>query len=200
MKSIFYLDLDRTLFRTERVGEFFPVLEQLYPQNTALHDGYALREQYFVFPQHKDGDEKTYYYDVARQLRDAGLDIEQALSALRTELGDGRFEHEGVRDFVRALQVHGVVKILTYGEDIYQRFKVSLCPSLAGLEVITTLEPKAKYLNKHSVAGDWVVDDKIIDDLTTGIQTVHIQYDMAKPADVHSLTEATEHIVRSISF
>jgi len=197
MKPTFYLDLDRTIFHTERVEDFFPILERLYPDNTALHDGYARRKQYFVFPHLDDGDTKTYYYDLARQLREAGLNLDTAFAALRDELGDGRLEFEGAGALVRVLQAHGVVKVLTYGEDVYQTFKASLCPALNGLEVITTLEPKAKYLNEHSVAGDWIVDDKIISGLTTGIRAIHIQHDVAKLADVHSLAEVVKCIFRS---
>lgn len=195
MKPTFYLDLDRTIFHTERVEDFFPVLERLYPDNLALRDGYARREQYFVFPHLDDGDTKTYYYDLARQLREAGLNLDTVFVALRAELGDGRLEFDGAQELVRALRACGNVKVLTYGEDVYQTFKASLCPSLNGLEVITTLEPKARYLNEHSVAGDWIVDDKIISGLTTGIRAVHIQHDAAKPADVHSLAEVVKRIV-----
>jgi len=195
MKPTFYLDLDRTIFHTERVEDFFPVLERLYPDNLALRDGYARREQYFVFPHLDDGDTKTYYYDLARQLREAGLNLDTVFVALRAELGDGRLEFDGAQELVRALRACGNVKVLTYGEDVYQTFKASLCPSLNGLEVITTLEPKARYLNEHSVAGDWIVDDKIISGLTTGIRAVHIQHDAAKPADVHSFAEVVKRIV-----
>lgn len=195
MKPTFYLDLDRTIFHTERVEDFFPILERLYPDTVALRDGYARREQYFVFPHLDDGDTKTYYYDLARQLREAGLNLDAVFAALRAELGDGRLEFDGAQELVRALRTRGDVKILTYGEDVYQTFKASLCPSLDGLEVITTLEPKAKYLNEHSTAADWIIDDKIISGLTTGIRAVHIQHDAAKPADVHSLAEVVKRIV-----
>ncbi len=199
MKSTFYLDLDRTLFHTDRIADLFPVLERLYPENTALQNGFASREKYFVFPHLKDGDVKTYYYDLARQLREAGLDLDKAFTALHGELGDGRFEYEGARELVEALQTRGEVKVLTYGEDVYQKFKASLCPSLAGLEVITTVEPKVEYLNEHCAAGDWIVDDKIINGLAVGIRAVHIQHEQARPADAHSLREVQHFIVQDSS-
>lgn len=199
MKPTFYIDLDRTLFHTDRIAELFPVLERLYPENTALRNGFASREQYFVFPHVKDGDTKTYYYDLARQLREAGLDLDKTFDALRTELGDGRFEYEGARELMRALRTYGSVKILTYGEDVYQKFKASLCPSLRGLEVITTVKPKVEYLNDCCVAGDWIVDDKIIDGLALGIRAVHIQHDRMKLADVHSLHEAGSFIMQGLA-
>lgn len=196
MNPTFYLDLDRTIFHTERIGELFPVLERLYPENAALHDGYAHREQYFVFPHLDDGDEKTYYYDLARQLSDAGLSLDEAFAVLRTELGEGRFEFEGALGLVQALKKLGTVKILTYGEDVYQKFKASLCPSVAGLEVLTTVDPKVDYLNAHAKAGDWIVDDKVLSGLNAEVRAVHIQHDEAKPADAHSLTEVADFIAR----
>ena len=81
MKPTFYLDLDRTLFHTEHIGELFPVLERIYPDNAALRGGYERREEYFVFPHLDDGDTKTYYYDLAGQLRAAGLSPDSALCA-----------------------------------------------------------------------------------------------------------------------
>lgn len=197
-RPTFYIDLDRTIFHTERIGEVFPTLEAVYPENIAIRDGYALREQYYVFPHRDDSDEKTYYYDLAGQLREAGIAIDEAFRALRARLGDGQFEYEGADTLIRALRARGNVKVLTYGEDVYQRFKAALCPSLAGAEVITTLEPKAIYLNEHATANDWIVDDKIIAGLSNGMRTVHIQHDRQKPADVHSLAEVAEHIMHSL--
>lgn len=198
MKPTFYLDLDRTLFHTERIDELFPVLARLYPELAGLRDGYEHREEYFVFPHLDDGDTKTYYYDLAAQLRDARLDIAQAFLALRAELGDGRFEYEGAAELVAALRARGTVRILTYGENVYQKFKASLCPALAGLEVITTVEPKVEYLNEHAIVGDWIIDDKVIDGLASGIYAVHIQHDEAKRADVHSLREVRDFVLRCV--
>ena len=199
MKPTFYLDLDRTLFHTERIGELFPVLERIYPDNAALRGGYERREEYFVFPHLDDGDTKTYYYDLAGQLRAAGLDVGQAFAILRTELGDGRFEYDGVEELVEALRAQGVVKILTYGEDVYQKFKASLCPSLEGLEVITTVEPKVDYLNEHAAAGDWIIDDKVINGLEPRVLAVYIQHDDLKRADAHSLREVEDFVLRGLA-
>jgi len=197
-RPTFYVDLDRTIFHTERIGEVFSALEATYPDNVAIRDGYAAREQHYVFPHRDDGDEKTYYYDLAGQLRGAGIAINEAFRALQARLGDGRFEYEGADTLVRALRARGNVKVLTYGEDVYQRFKAALCPSLAGVEVITTLEPKAIYLNEHATANDWIIDDKIIVGLSNGMRAVHIQHDPQKPAEVHSLAEAAQYIMHSL--
>ena len=199
-KPVFYLDLDRTIFRTDQIAKFFPVLGRLYPENNAIRTAYKTRESYHVFPHLEEGDTKTYYYDLTSQLEHAGLDAEQVFSELRdTELGDGRFEYEGAEELVRVLKAYGDVKVLTYGEETYQKFKASLCPSLQGLEVITTVELKVKYLNQHSTAQDWIIDDKVIDGITTGMRAIHIHHDATKPAHVHSLAEAAELVRAAVS-
>ena len=199
MKPTFYLDLDRTIFHTERIDEFFPVIERIYPNNAVLRNGYARREQYFVFPHRKDGDEKTYYYDLAQQLSDAGLNIDEVFGVLRKELGDGRFEYRGVDELIRTLRAHGEVKILTYGEDVYQKFKASLCPSIAGIEVITTTKPKVDYLNLYAKPGDWIIDDKVIPGLKHGVDAVHIQHNDKNLADAHSLIDVAHFLTRRLS-
>lgn len=198
MRPTFYLDLDRTVFRTHQAGALFAALAERYPENTSLRDGYAMREAYYVFPGADHGDMKTYYHDLVAQLRAVGLDPAQAFRRLRSELGDGRFEYEGTQALIAALRARGTVTILTYGEDVYQRFKVSLCPSLQGVDVVTIIGSKAEYLNTHAADGDWIIDDKIIDGLNPGVRTVHIQHDVEKPADVHSLEEAMRYIEQEI--
>jgi hypothetical protein len=194
-KPVFYLDLDRTIFRTDQIAKFFPVLERLYPENSAIRTAYETRESYHVFPHLEEGDRKTYYYDLTSQLEQAGLDARQVFSQLHdTELSDGRFEYDGAEELVQILKARGEVKVLTYGEEIYQKFKASLCPSLRGLEVITTVELKVKYLNEHSTARDWIIDDKVINGIRTGMHVLHILHDTSKPAQTHSLTEVAELI------
>lgn len=186
--TTFYLDLDRTLFRTERVADLYAAIERLYPENTAIKDGYTKREGYYVYA-HKDADDPTYYHDIARQLQNAGLDAEEVFTRLRNTVGDGRFEYVGVRKLVQALQARGRVVVLTYGEDLYQRGKARLCPSLEGVEIITLIGSKAEYLNEYAAPGDWIVDDKPLIGLKPGIRSILVKHDDTVPADAHSLSE-----------
>lgn len=195
---VFYIDLDRTVFRTDQVHELFAAIERLYPANAAIKRGYDKRSAYYVFAHSAQGDDTTYYHDIVKQLRDAGLDVAEVFHKLRTELGDGRFEYEGLAECVRTLQRYGTVKLLTYGEDAYQRLKAALCPSLHGIEVITLIGSKGEYLARHASAGDWLLDDKRIIDAPAAINVVHIQHAEQAPADVHSLDEATEWIINRI--
>ncbi len=185
----FYLDLDRTSFRTDQVGELYEVLKQEYPDNLALQQGYENRAKYYVYPQASDGDNTTYYHDFVAQLAAAGVDYQAAFDVLYAQLGDGRLEYPGLANLVHTLQQQGRVVALTYGEGAYQRLKALLCPSLAGIEVITLIGHKADYLNQYAKPGDWIIDDKLIEGLKPGIRTVQVLHDSQVATDVRSLDE-----------
>lgn len=159
-----YLDLDRTLFQTSRAGEIWPVIEELYEGVDSVR-AIAERDKYYK----QMGD--LYYHDVSEQLRDFGLEpVEVYESVVETDLADGRFEFEGVKELVQGLRENGEeVSVLTFGADDYQRFKVALCPSLRDVPVITTLRPKYEYLDALEADNVWVVDDKPIGDEISGL-------------------------------
>lgn len=150
-----YLDLDRTLYRTNGAGAAkWCLVGQVHPQVNVAREFDRQRKFY----QH-NGD--AYAYDFTAHLLSLDLDVAAVYAMLRrSELADGHLEYDGVADLVAWAQSQGAVKILTYGIDDYQRLKASLCPSLAGVEVITTLRPKGEYLRSEQNA--WMVDDKPI--------------------------------------
>lgn len=188
MRPTFYLDLDRTLFRTDAAAEIFAMVEQLYPENYRARDGYTKRAEHYVYPQKAVGDETSYYHDVAQWLRDVGIDEAEAFDRLaRTALADGHLEYPGVAELVKGLQAYGEVKLLTYGEDAYQRFKARLCPSLMGIEVITTIQPKVEYLNRYANDGDWIIDDKALVGLQSSIHAVRVVQEREEPGTLNSL-------------
>ena len=81
----------------------------------------------------------------------------------QSELSDGRLEYDGVKELVTWSEAHGSARLLTYGMDDYQKLKVSLCPSLRGLDVITTRESKGQFFRERSNhAVTWMIDDKPI--------------------------------------
>lgn len=183
----FYIDLDRTLFHTDKAEDIFGALASAYPGNACIAEGYDQRGEYYVFP-HED-DDVTYYHDIVAQLRAAGVDCKEAFSRIRPQLSDGRFEYPGVSHLIAVLRARGAVKILTYGEDTYQRFKVELCPSLGGIEVITIIESKSAYLNRCATGEDWIIDDKVMTGITNGMHAVRVQHTEGENADAHSLSE-----------
>ncbi|HAC56070.1 TPA: hypothetical protein DCF80_01080 [Candidatus Saccharibacteria bacterium] len=159
---IVYLDLDRTIFKTNDSEKILLKIAELYPELDALQlekDRTAFHETV--------GD--LYYWDLGRQLSTYGLDAEEVFIELAgTDLADGRLEYEGAATLISSLQSADVdVRVLTFGPDDYQRFKASLCPSLRGLVVTTTLLPKSE-LFEASEEECWLVDDKPIGDELPG--------------------------------
>lgn len=159
---IVYLDLDRTIFQAGQTKQIWEKIAELYPEVTAeeLHDG--RRSFYHMI-------EDLYYYDFSSQLLSLGLSPEDVYNELAaSELADGRLEFPGTSELVKTLQEHEAdVRVLTFGPDDYQRFKTSLCPSLRGLPVTTTLEPKRLLLEANEEEC-WLVDDKAIGDELPG--------------------------------
>lgn len=166
MSLVVYLDLDRTLFRTSEFGpQKWPLLEKMYPQINGESE-HARQSQFYV----RNGD--SYAYDFSAHLESLELDLGEVYDILnKSALADGRLEYDGVADLVSWIRQRGEVKVLTYGVDEYQRLKASLCPSLKGVEIITTLRPKAEYLaDKGDV---WLVDDKYLaDELPSNVRFI----------------------------
>ncbi len=174
--TTYYLDLDRTLFRTEDTKAIFVQIGELYPKIDVM-TGYRDRATYYVYPFTREGDTKTYYHDVSRWLEDNGLDPAAVYTRLQmSELADGRFEYPGTDTIVRQLSQLGRIAVLTFGEDRYQRCKAGLCPSLDGIPVITTLRPKGEYLTNYAQPGDWLIDDKVVTGLPEGVRMVRVDH------------------------
>lgn len=152
---IVYLDLDRTLFQTSRVKEIWDQIGKLY-SDVDVDTAFENRSEYYHFV----GD--SYYHDMSAQLEALGLEPELVYEELRqSEIADGRFEFEGCKELIAELSPHAELHVFTFGTDDYQRFKASLCPSLHGIPVTTTLASKADVLDEFQEEC-WLVDDKPI--------------------------------------
>lgn len=176
------LDLDRTLFRTSELDKAeWGLLGWQFGIDSEAE--LARRTDFHVRT------EKAYYYDFAAHVRAAGLDDEEAFSfLLQSALADGRMEYDGVAEVVAWARQRGTVHVLTYGPANYQRFKAALCPSLEGVEIITTLQPKGEYFREQCPTGEvWMVDDKPIGgDLPDGVRFI-------QTAEYNGVT-ASEHL------
>jgi hypothetical protein len=189
---IVYFDLDRTLFQTGRSDELWDMIGALYPEIDA-QTAYQDRSQYYRYV----GDQ--YYHDMSAQLQALGLEPEQVYEQLqRSELADGRFEYEYCHELLTNLQTQADIRVLTFGADDYQRFKASLCPSLAGIPIITTTRLKAEVL-EDSEQECWLVDDKPIgDELPGNVSFVQVSLEGAPVAPdtiwpvKHSLAEVDQ--------
>ena len=169
---IVYLDLDRTLFKTASMDTVWEYISSLYPEAADAFDNH---ETYF----HYIGD--MYYYDMGAHLASLGLDPEEVYAAVaNSEYADGRLEYEGCRELIKFLQKQGYeVRVLTFGSDDYQRFKASLCPSLKGIPIVTTLRAKPDVLEELEEEC-WLVDDRPLgDELPNNVSFIQISPDGA---------------------
>lgn len=199
MLPTFYLDLDRTTFRTEKAEELYDALAKLYPNNELIKCGYEQRGDYYVLSDDDDGDgNKLYCHDLVAQLRDSGIDSDEAFARLEEMLGDGRFEYPGVAALMQTLHERGSVKILTYGVESYQRFKARLCPSLRDCEIDVVMEPKSTYLNQHAGPHDWMIDDKALVGVVSGTHVVRVGHGDRAYEGTHSLEQVAMMIAHEV--
>ena len=83
---IVYLDLDRTLFKTQDFFAVWDVIAAEYPEATGAA---AKRRDYYRTV------DDMYFYDMSAQLRDLGLDPETVYAEVaQSEYADGRLEHD----------------------------------------------------------------------------------------------------------
>lgn len=166
-----YLDVDRTLFDTDLFDKLrWQLLEREYGVDVAE------RQRQPTFYSYRDD---MWFYDFSAHMKDMGLPVDEVYERVRcSELADGRLEYPGVRELVEWVQTCGVVRLLTYGADDYQRLKVALCPSLQGLETIVTQSGKGRLFRSQALARPaWMVDDKPIGgELPAGVQFIQVDF------------------------
>ncbi|HEX8389820.1 MAG TPA: hypothetical protein VF597_00150 [Candidatus Saccharimonadales bacterium] len=151
-RPLVYVDLDRTLFRTSLIKQLWGELGRLYP-DIDVKAAYTHRAEYY----RTLGD--LYSHDMTAQLQSIGISADEAYVKLHEQLRDGRFEYEGATELMSWLKQAADVRVLTFGFDDYQRFKASLCPSLRGIPVVTTLLPKREHFSLENKPC-WLIDDK----------------------------------------
>lgn len=188
-----YLDLDRTLFRTDSATrQIWQQIAQHYPAVDADVE-YARGTEFHTTV----GD--LYYYDFTAHVRACELDAEQIYAMLSASpLADNRFLFDGAAHLVQWAQGHARPAILTFGSDDYQRLKIALCPALVGLPVYTTLAPKAQwFLDKGEC---WMIDDKAIGgELPANVRFVQVSLEGRNTPEVpwpcfQKLSEVEEYL------
>ncbi len=189
-KPRLYLDLDRTLFRTDDfTHQIWQMIETWHPEISGEFELGRCHNFY----QHADG---MYFYDFAAHVTSLGLLATDIFRRLRkSDLADGRLEYSGVSELINWAKQATRLSVLTYGPDDYQGLKADLCPSLDGVEVITTLKPKHLFFRENRPEGEiWLVDDKPIgDELPPGVRFIQaVGYnDIAAPDECNWLTAAS---------
>jgi FMN phosphatase YigB (HAD superfamily) len=158
----FFLDLDRTLFDTDRAK---PIIYEAIQEAYDI-DADALRfdrRRHYVYP---SGDD-TYYYPLFAHLhKDHAIDPDEAAGKLGDALEGHDFLFEDAHLFLDELDAaEAPASILTFGDDAYQEFKVSLCPRLSDYDVTVTRESKGLHIATTTEAPSVMIDDKRIHSL-----------------------------------
>lgn len=178
IKPLVALDLDDTLLKNRAlIRGVWEYLAKYYSASGIDADiEFEALNEYYV---ETDGGRA---YNFSKHLQAARLNPDEVYAVLsQSELADGRYEIEGLGAFLDDLQKRAKVVVLTYGFDDYQRFKAGLCPSLGGIEIITTLKGKGKVLAEMGGV-DFMVDDRLITDLPDSVQFVMVNL-VGKPID-----------------
>lgn len=153
-KPHIYVDLDRTLFDTDRAGLALKV---------------AAQELYGLDAQQLAREESRFYVHVGNQYfyrffdHLAARDVEPAKAAgeLLEVLKGQDFLYPDAHEFVAHLRLNGYnSSILSFGDPAYQGFKYRLAPALANLPFICVDTPKGEYVRKHGQADSVIIDDK----------------------------------------
>ncbi|MGH7196282.1 MAG: hypothetical protein ACREGJ_00765 [Candidatus Saccharimonadales bacterium] len=162
LKREWYLDLDRTLFDTERfVLELFKVAGRIYREK-----GVRRMRLLTDLPHQIRYVGDLSYYPFFDHLAEYGVDTQEAKKLLYEALKDNDFLYKDAHELLDWLESHGIQPhILTFGDKDYQSFKISLAPRLQNLPVTIVQESKGAFLARQACESAILVDDKLVTDL-----------------------------------
>ncbi len=189
-RPIVALDLDDTLVQNRKmIRGIWQYLAMVFPEASIDPDrAYARLQDFYV-----ETDSNLFAYNFDKHLQYYGIDPTDAYkSIVASELSDGRYEVNNLAGFVADIDKIAELLIITYGYDGYQRLKASLCPSLSGIEIITTLKNKSQALRRYP-AIRYMVDDRQLFDLPDTVKFVMVSL-VGKTVD----KSATEPVYTSL--
>jgi hypothetical protein len=169
-KPILFVDFDRTLFDTNAfTAQLWQSVNRRYDVDIELAK--AESKAYFTYLGN------LYDYDFFGHMRRiTGLSDAAIEAAVREDLAHQQFLYED-SDAVFAWHRAGHdVRILTYGNEPYQRLKLGFTPAiLESLPVVIIRERKADYLaSAHADQLGWLVDDKPDQQLPAGFAEINL--------------------------
>lgn len=169
-KPILFVDFDRTLFDT---NAFTTQLWQSVGRRYGVDIEQAKVESKVYFTYHGN----LYDYDFFGHMRYiTGLSDAAIEAVVREDLAHHQFLYDD-SDEVFAWQRAGYdVRILTYGNESYQRLKLGFAPNIVEkLPVVIIRERKADYLaSAHAEQLGWLIDDKPDQQLPTGFAEINL--------------------------
>jgi hypothetical protein len=170
IKPILFVDFDRTLFDTNAfTTQLWQSVSHRY--GVDIEKAKAESKAYFTYLGN------LYDYDFFSHMRRiTGLSDAAIEAAVHEDLAHQQFLYDD-SDEVFAWQRAGHdVRILTYGNESYQRLKLGLVPTIVEkLPVVIIRERKADYLGTaHAEQLGWLVDDKPDQRLPIGFKEINL--------------------------
>ncbi len=170
-----FLDLDRTLFKTDSFDEQkWQLLADEYSIDAELE--HSRQPNFYVY------NDDMYAYDFNSHIEDLSLPLDEVYGLIvKSSMNDGRLEYPGVKELIDDLSDKSDLRILTYGHERYQNLKYSLCPSLEKVAMTTTLKRKGQYFRDNNIMQGYMVDDKPIgSELPRGVKFIQVSLDGLK--------------------
>ncbi len=144
MQSLYLLDLDGTLFKSDAQWRAFREL---------CNTEWRINEESFNESYNASKTESG-AYDIDKHLRILGIDDALARPIIESLSLKNNYIFEDVVPFFNAHK-DDVLVILSLGVSWFQRSKIASIPvSPNSYRIITTLEPKKDYISSHSTFGD----------------------------------------------
>lgn len=174
------IDFDRTLFDSGRfIAAWWSWLGQRY--GLSAEQELSRIDDFYSYV----GDWRN--YDFMSHLASLQLPttVEQVMTDGRQALTGQDFLYSDARRLL-ARVADREVRIVTFGNAAYQRYKLSFCGDLDHLPVDIIEEDKADYVTRRY--GDRsvvLIDDKLLDGLPSSIHFVHLDRSQARPIQHH---------------
>jgi len=194
MSKILFLDLDRTLFDTPRfIRVVWQTIGRVYnvdgeQQLAVILDWYRQvgKLRYYMFEEHVQ--------------HVVGQNADEVAAKIRPLLAKQNFLYDDTTE-IKKWQARGdySVRILSFGGEWFQKFKISLSPAIATMPADVILESKSDFIAREfSGDGGFLVDDKRNPHLPRGFTEVLIQRGVLQKSKrnglivINSFIEVTE--------
>lgn len=153
--NVLFLDLDRTLFDTAR---FMPVLWHALAKRYGLDYDHCMA----LVPQFYRALGDYRYYDLKIHLQEGlGIDPDEAIEAVTPELASYDFMFPDAAELLEWQKTHYEIRVLTFGPEWVQRFKLRFAPDIAHLPCDMILEPKSDFIaREYAGRRGLLVDDR----------------------------------------
>jgi hypothetical protein len=149
-KSHVLVDLDRTLFDT---GRFIDRVWTAIAKEYAVDSEYERQRSESFYTYYEDWYDYDFFNHIAT-ISSIDSPQDEFEKRIRLHLTESFL----FADAIETLSLYD--EILTFGNESYQRFKLSVCPELQHLPVTIIREMKADYITRHYNPHVALIDDK----------------------------------------